>query len=249
MSNHAIGNHILIHPQIGTMESKIVNQLCEPIIKLKEVSKYYNKRDTQTKVLDKINFEIHRSEFVAILGVSGSGKSTLLNIIGCIDKPCTGEVHICHQNIEKLSDKKLTYIRRKHIGFIFQLFNLLPTLSVFDNIRYSPYTRRFPCTKEKILEVAQLVGLHDLLHRRPNELSGGQAQRVAIARAIITHPDIILADEPTANLDSENAKRIMDLLYSLQQKLKLTIVLATHDHSNISASIKKLFIKDGQIIL
>lgn len=218
------------------------------IISLNNVSKYYHTGKIDTKVLSNIDLKVKRGEFITIEGVSGSGKSTLLNLIGCIDKPTSGKLEIYKNDTIKLSDRNLAFIRRKYIGFIFQLFNLIPTLSVFDNIWYSQHIRKLPYEPKKILEVAELVGLQDFLKKRPNELSGGQAQKVAIARAIVSHPDIILADEPTANLDSVNSKRILELLATLQKNLNLTVILVTHDRFNNNDYGKRICIQDGKLL-
>lgn len=218
------------------------------IIHLNKVFKKYSLKDT-SYVLKNINCHIDQGDFVAITGVSGSGKSTLLNLIGCIDKHDSGKIEICKQNINSLSDKQLTCIRRNHIGFIFQLFNLIQTLSVLDNIRYSQYIRLRKMEDQKILEVAKRLGLQTLLKKRPNELSGGQAQRVAIARAIISSPDIILADEPTANLDSATSHQIIKLLEELRKELNLTVVLATHDEKITAFANKQFNINDGELMI
>jgi ABC-type lipoprotein export system ATPase subunit len=218
------------------------------IISLSDVNKHYYNGKIYTKVLNNINLEVKHGEFVTIEGVSGSGKSTLLNLIGCIDKPTSGKLEIYKNDTTKLSDRNLAFIRRKYIGFIFQLFNLIPTLSVFDNIWYSQYIRKLPYEPKKILEVAELVGLEDFLQKRPDELSGGQAQKVAIARAIVSRPDIILADEPTANLDSFNTKRILELLVTLQKNLNLTVILVTHDRFNSSDYGRSIYMQDGRLI-
>jgi putative ABC transport system ATP-binding protein len=200
--------------------------------------------------LKKVNLDIFEGEYTALVGASGSGKSTLLNIIGCIDDPDSGEVLIDNVNIKNLTDDQKSDLRNQKIGFIFQSFNLVPVLNVFENIELPlqinpliPTAKR----RDRVREAIADVGLENFAHHRPDQLSGGQRQRVAIARALVGHPLLVLADEPTANLDSETSNKILDLMSDLNQKKKVTFLFSTHDEKIMNRVGRIVHIKDGVI--
>lgn len=219
------------------------------IIKIENVWKKYDMgKAGPLIVLKDINLEIKKGEFVAITGPSGSGKSTMVNIVGALDKPSWGAVYLEQHNISHLSESSLAYLRGKTIGFIFQQFNLLPTLSALQNVmlpmemlNISEFEAR-----ERATKILTELGLGDRLTHKPNELSGGQQQRVAIARALANDPEVVLADEPTGNLDSKTGKFVMDFLGDLNKKGK-TIILITHDLNLVSYAKRVIYIKDGMI--
>jgi putative ABC transport system ATP-binding protein len=230
--------------------TQLINNQCniKKMIHLKNISKIYDKQG-QEKVLalNGINLEIGKGEFVAIIGSSGSGKSTMMNIIGLLDKPSMGNYYLENQAVENLSGNRLAEIRNQKIGFVFQSFHLLPRTSALENVELPLIYSTLKNTKELALESLKKVGLSDRVNHKPNELSGGQQQRVAIARALVTNPEIILADEPTGNLDSESGKGIMELFVQLNQQGK-TIILITHDPDIASQAKRIIKIKDGNII-
>jgi putative ABC transport system ATP-binding protein len=202
------------------------------------------------KALDGVDVTVEKGEFCAILGTSGSGKSTLMNIIGCLDTASSGDYFLCGQNVSRLSGKSLSYIRNQKIGFIFQGFNLIPTLTALENVEL-PLTYRKTGKRERrsrALEALELVGLGQRYEHKPAELSGGQQQRVAIARAIAAAPDLILADEPCGNLDSKSGKRVMETLTSLNKQGR-TIVLITHDEKAAKAASKIVRLSDGRVLV
>lgn len=218
------------------------------ILKVSNLEKIY-KGKISFKALENINMEVSEGEFVAIMGPSGSGKSTFLNTISTIDKPTAGSVFIAGKNPYEMNAKQLSTFRRKELGFVFQQFNLINTLTVGENI-ILPLTldkADVKTMKTKLEEISELLGLSDLLHKRTYEISGGQAQRVAIARAVINEPSILLADEPTGNLDSKAAKDVMKLFKKLNESMNVTIIMVTHDPNIASYSDKTYIIKDGNI--
>ena len=218
------------------------------ILKVSNLEKIY-KGKISFKALENINMEVSEGEFVAIMGPSGSGKSTFLNTISTIDKPTAGSVLIAGKNPYEMNAKQLSTFRRKELGFVFQQFNLINTLTVGENI-ILPLTldkADVKTMKTKLDEISKLLGLSDLLHKRTYEISGGQAQRVAIARAVINEPSILLADEPTGNLDSKAAKDVMKLFKKLNEAMHVTIIMVTHDPNIASYSDKTYIIKDGNI--
>ena len=218
------------------------------ILKVSNLEKIY-KGKISFKALENINMEVSEGEFVAIMGPSGSGKSTFLNTISTIDKPTAGSVLIAGENPYEMNAKQLSTFRRKELGFVFQQFNLINTLTVGENI-ILPLTldkADVKTMKTKLEEISKLLGLSDLLHKRTYEISGGQAQRVAIARAVINEPSILLADEPTGNLDSKAAKDVMKLFKKLNEAMHVTIIMVTHDPNIASYSDKTYIIKDGNI--
>lgn len=219
-------------------------------IELKNVHKSYQLGETKIQALRGLNLNLHSGEFTALIGTSGSGKTTLLNLIGCLDSPDSGEIKIDRQNVAKLPESELCQIRNHKIGFIFQSFHLIPVLNVFENIEL-PLTLRPEfderARKEKVEQALIDVGLQDFILHKPDQLSGGQRQRVAIARALVKNPELILADEPTANLDSETTQKMVDLLFDLNQKRKVTFFFCSHDEKLIRQVARVLRIKDGQI--
>ncbi len=219
------------------------------IIKVNNINKTYINGDNKLQVLKNVSFEVKEGEFLAIMGSSGSGKSTMMNILGCLDHEYEGEYILDDVDISKSSEDELSHIRNKKIGFIFQSFNLLPKLTAVENVElpltYSSVkkTERY----ERAMKLLEMVGLKERAHHRPNELSGGQRQRVAIARALINEPAIILADEPTGNLDSKSEVEIMKILKNLNEQGK-TIVVVTHEPSIGESANRKIIFKDGEII-
>lgn len=219
-----------------------------PIMELKNVSKIYPMGTTEVFALDKITLKIKKGEFLALFGPSGSGKSTLMHIIGCLDLPTKGKVFLEGKDISKFSESELATIRGETIGFVFQTFNLLATLTVLENIELpltfqgeEIYERR-----EEAMKMIKLVGLEHRINHNPTELSGGEQQRVAIARALVTDPKIVLADEPTGNLDSKTGKKIIENLKEINKKGK-TVLVVTHDPSLASYADRIIHLKDGKI--
>jgi len=214
---------------------------------LEDIKKTYRTGDIEVEVLKGINLGIKRGEFVAIMGTSGSGKTTLLNIIGCLDKPSSGRYLLAGREVSGLDDNELSKVRNKHIGFIFQNFYLLPYATVLENVLLPALYSDSMVNKTKAMDILRLVGLSERARFKPNQLSGGQQQRVAIARALINEPDLILADEPTGQLDSLTAREIMELLKELNRKGK-TIILVTHDNNIAGYAERILHMKDGRIV-
>lgn len=219
------------------------------IISLKQVKKTYGMGEIQVHALKEISFDINRGDYIAIIGPSGSGKSTLMNIIGCLDKVTSGKYYLTDSKIESLSENQLAEVRNKKIGFVFQSFNLLPRVSALKNVELSMIYAGISKSErlERAKEALEKVGLKDRMNHKPNELSGGQKQRVAIARAIVTNPDIILADEPTGNLDSHSTEEILRIFKALNNEGK-TIIMVTHEDYVASKSKRILEFKDGNII-
>lgn len=224
--------------------------MSEIIIKLENVWKIYQMDKVELVALKGINLEIHRGAFVSIMGPSGSGKSTLLNIIGCLDTPTKGKVFLNNRDISLLSENDLAQLRGKTIGFIFQEFNLIPHLTAIENVTLPMIFQKISQKeREKIAkELLEAVGLKERIFHLPTELSGGERQRVAIARAFANNPDLVIADEPTGNLDSATGKKIMESLVNFHQNKGKTIVVVTHDPQIASYSKEIINIKDGQII-
>lgn len=211
-----------------------------------ELGKTYRDGEKETEVLRGINLEIDEGEFVAIAGPSGSGKSTLLGLLAGLDKPTVGQVFIGETEITTLPENRLAKIRGRMLGFVFQSFNLIPTLTALENVEL-PLILNGIADAKKARELLDLVGLTNRSRHYPNQLSGGEQQRVAIARALVCDPPIILADEPTGNLDSKNSKTVMDLLISLCEEKQKTIVLVTHDLDFASKAQRTVHIEDGRI--
>ncbi|MEM0131151.1 MAG: ABC transporter ATP-binding protein [Saccharolobus sp.] len=219
------------------------------IIRLENITKEYEGK-VKTIALNNINLEINEGEFIAILGPSGSGKTTLLLILGILDRPTQGKVYVNNKDVTRMSDSEISKIRNEYIGFVFQNYNLIPRLTVFQNVELPLVARGIPKKKREdiVIEALKLVGIESLIKKRSSELSGGQQQRVAIARALAQNPKIILADEPTGNLDSVNAKIVMDTFKKINEELKTTIVVVTHDKEVASYARRKIFIRDGKIV-
>ena len=225
------------------------------IVALENVKKIYPLGKTEVVALKGISFEIEKGDFISIVGPSGSGKSTILNLIGCIDIPTEGIVKINGIETDDLSDKKITELRHSTIGFIFQSFNLLPVLNVYENIEFPLLIGKNKLTKSKkalqaeyIDHLISSVGLLKWKKHKPNELSGGQRQRVAIARALVTKPQIVLADEPTANLDSKTGEEIIELMKQINIELNTTFIFSTHDQNIFSIADHIIRLKDGIIV-
>jgi putative ABC transport system ATP-binding protein len=218
------------------------------LISAKNVSKIYKMDKVEINALKNVNLAIEKGDFISLMGPSGSGKSTLLHIIGCLDSPTEGSVEMHGQKMQNMKDSKLSIFRNRHIGFIFQSFNLMSVLNVYENVEYPLIIRREKVNKEKVLQTIESVGLIDYLKHRPDELSGGQRQRVAIARALVTDPDIILADEPTANLDSKTGEKIITLLLELNSQHNVTFLFSTHNDKVAQYAKRVINILDGELI-
>lgn len=205
--------------------------MSQPVVKIESVSKSYYRDKMEIPVLRNINLDIAEGEFIALMGPSGSGKTTLLNLLAGIDRVSQGRIVVREDDISRLSDSSMADWRSRHIGFVFQFYNLIPVLSAFENVELPLLlTKLNKAERKKQVETAlSIVGLADRMGHKPNQLSGGQEQRVAIARAIVTDPDLILADEPTGDLDKQSAESIMELLVQLNKQFKKTIVMVTHD--------------------
>lgn len=219
----------------------------ESILKVKDLKKYYGSDEALVKALDGVSLEINRGEFVAVVGTSGSGKSTLLNMIGGLDNPSYGKIEIDGNEISKMSDEELTIFRRRQIGFIFQNYNLVPILNVYENIVLPIQLDGNKIDKDFINEIINLLGITSKVKTMPNKLSGGQQQRVAIARAISTKPSIILADEPTGNLDTKTSLEVIGLLKNTSKAFNQTIVMITHNEEIAQMADRIIRIEDGKI--
>jgi putative ABC transport system ATP-binding protein len=220
------------------------------MIKLEHVNKIYRTGDVETKVLDDISLEIRQGEFVAITGPSGSGKSTIMHIIGALDKPTSGRYILGGRDVSTLDDDELTDIRRNEIGFVFQAFNLLPRTSVLRNVTLPLVYARVPYEKrpEMVIKALRSAGLDEnRWHHLSNQLSGGQMQRVAIARALVNNPSIILADEPTGNLDTKTGEVVINTFRDLNQKEGHTIILITHEPEVARSADRIIYIRDGRL--
>lgn len=219
------------------------------MIELKSVSKVFQTKDIETRALDDICLKINSSEFVSIMGPSGCGKSTLLNLIGLLDQPTAGTILIHDTDVSRMSDREVARFRNKSLGFVFQNFHLVPSLNVMDNVELPLLYGRVAAVerKERVKEVLNMVGLSHRMKHFPSQLSGGQCQRVAIARAIVGHPEIILADEPTGNLDSRMGEEIMDILLELNE-LGVTVVMVTHDEHIASKTGRIVRLLDGKLV-
>jgi putative ABC transport system ATP-binding protein len=221
------------------------------VVRIENVSKFYNLGNQRVEALTTIDLTIEEADFLAIAGPSGSGKSTLLNLIGCIDTPSSGNVFIAGNRVGDQSRNQLADLRARTIGFIFQTFNLLPVLSAEENVEY-PLLQFKEVTKnerrERVRHFLNIVGLEKFARHRPNELSGGQRQRVAIARALVTKPKIVLADEPTANLDHKTGASILELMRLVNRIQKTTFVFSTHDVSVMRMANRLVHVQDGKIV-
>ena len=219
------------------------------LLEIRNISKYYGNKSSLTKAINDISFSVEKGEFVAIMGASGSGKTTLLNCISTIDRVTSGSIIIDDIDITKLKSNKLSDFRRNELGFIFQDFNLLDTLTAYDNIALALQIKKCKPNKikELILDIAEKLDISDVLDKYPYQMSGGQKQRVASSRAIVTNPKIILADEPTGALDSKSSLKLLESFNKLNDEIRATILMVTHDAFSASYASRVIFIKDGKI--
>ncbi len=218
------------------------------ILKVKNLTKIYGKGTTKVVALDNVSFSVSKGEFVAIVGASGSGKSTLLHLIGGVDRPTSGNVYIDGKDIYKLDDDKLAIFRRRQVGLVYQFYNLIPILNVEENITLPLDLDNRKANKEHLNSLIKLLGLESRKHHLPNELSGGQQQRTSIGRALVTNPTIILADEPTGNLDSKSSDEIIELLRKSNKDYKQTIIMITHNMEIAKCADRIIQIEDGKIV-
>ena len=218
------------------------------MLKVENLKRYYKTNDVEVRALDGVSFEVNKGEFVSIIGASGSGKSTLLHILGGLDYPTSGKVLIDDTDIYALKDDERTIFRRRNIGFVFQAYNLLPMLNVYENIIIPFGLDGDKVDKKYVDSVIDILEISDQKYKMPNELSGGQQQRVAIARALVTKPSLILADEPTGNLDSKSSSQVVYLLKKINKELGNTILMITHDDAVAQAAEKTLRIEDGRLV-
>jgi putative ABC transport system ATP-binding protein len=221
-----------------------------PVVVLRDVVKTYDDEGLKVTAINGITMAIPRKRFAMIVGPSGSGKTTLLNLIGCIDKPTAGTIAVAGQAVGKLSDNKITDFRAKNIAFIFQNFSLYPVLSAYENVEYPLLLIGMNAKerRERTMGMLAAVGLADQAKQRPNQLSGGQKQRVAIARALVKHPEIVLADEPTANLDSHTGAQIIELMRKMQHEQDVSFIFASHDPQLISHAEETFHLRDGKLV-
>jgi len=228
----------------------ISKETTEPLIVLRDIAKVYQMGTVEVHALRGVTLEIERGEFMSIMGPSGSGKSTLMNIVGCLDLPTSGTYRLGGVDVQQLGDDQLAEIRNQRIGFVFQNFNLLARTSALENVQlplvYAGLSRQE--RRESAVEALEAVGLGDRLHHRPNELSGGQQQRVAVARALATRPSIILADEPTGNLDSKSGAEIAELFRQLNEESGITVVFVTHDPEVAACTRRIVHLYDGLVV-
>ena len=217
------------------------------ILKVENLTKTYGMGENKVEALKNVSFGIERGQFTAIVGASGSGKSTLLHMIGGLDRPTSGKVYIAEKDIYKLNEEKLAIFRRRNIGFVFQFFNLIPVLDVEENISLPALLDSEKIDKDYLSEVINMLGLKERVRHLPSELSGGQQQRVSIGRALINKPSIILADEPTGNLDSKNSKEVIELLKLSSKKYNQTLIVITHDMKIAEQADRVVTISDGEI--
>lgn len=218
------------------------------LLKLDNLCKFYGEDETLVKAVDSVNLAVEEGEFIAILGASGSGKSTLLHMIGGVDKPTIGHVYLNGEDIYALNDSKQSKLRRESISIVYQFYNLIPTLNVVENITLPLDLSRKKVDQEYLDELLKLLKLEDRKKHLPNELSGGEQQRVAIGRALIARPNIILADEPTGNLDSKNSLEVMNILKRANAIYKQTIIMVTHDEELAKYAKRIITMKDGNIV-
>lgn len=221
----------------------------EIVARVEQVTKEYLMGKTVIHALRGVSLEIQRGEFLCIAGPSGSGKTTLLNLVGCLDKPTSGRVEIEGHDLARLSPKELAMVRRKRLGFVFQTFNLVPVLTAYENVELPLLLVGIRATERgrRVRALLEALGIGDLARHRPDEMSGGQQQRISIARALVTEPALVLADEPTANLDSETGTAIIELMHDLNKKQETTFVFSTHDPKVMERASKLIHIRDGRI--
>ncbi|MFP4661784.1 MAG: ABC transporter ATP-binding protein [Halanaerobiales bacterium] len=219
------------------------------LLELKGVEKIYQQGKIDVRALRGVDLTVEKGEFTTVFGPSGSGKTTLLNMIGCLDKPTSGEIIFDGSELTDLSKKELAMIRRYNVGFIFQSYNLIPVLSAYENVEFAIRLTDVNEKEmhEKVMDILEAVGLGDMINRRPNELSGGQKQRVAIARALVKEPKLILADEPTANLDSKTSDEVLEIMVKMNETHDTTFIFSTHDPQVMEYANRLIEIKDGKI--
>lgn len=220
------------------------------LLKLKGVEKIYQQGKIDVPALQGIDLTVEKGEFTTVFGPSGSGKTTLLNMIGCLDKPTSGQINFNGKELEDQEKKDLAMIRRKNIGFVFQSYNLIPVLTAYENVEFAirlvdEHSKEEQ--RERVMSILAEVGLEGLEERRPNELSGGQKQRVAIARALVKEPKLVLADEPSANLDSKTSREVLEVMVKMNEELDTTFIFSTHDPLVMDYAQRLLEIRDGQI--
>ena len=222
----------------------------ENTVVLKNVSKVYRQNSVAVQALDDVTLEVPRQDFLCLSGPSGSGKSTLLNLVGGLDRPTRGEITVAGRRVDVMEKGALAQLRLHHIGFVFQAYNLIPVLSARENVEFVMQLQGVPAPERarKTREILQEVGLDGLEDRRPSELSGGQQQRVAVARAIVSEPSLVLADEPTANLDSKTAENLMQLLVHMNTEHNVTFIFSTHDKLVMDFSRRLIQLRDGRIV-
>lgn len=221
------------------------------LLELRGIKKIYDQGKIEVHALKYVDLTVEKGEFTSIAGPSGSGKTTLLNVVGCLDTPTEGEVYLDGREIGKLSKEDLAMVRRNNLGFVFQSYNLIPVLTVFENVEFALRLLQKQTPKEireRVLNMLEAVGLGGLENRKPNELSGGQKQRVAIARALIKEPKLVLADEPTANLDSKTSHDVLEIMLRMNQQLGTTFIFSTHDQLVMEFANRLVQLKDGEII-
>ena len=221
------------------------------VIETSHLCRYFGEGELLVKALDDVSIDVEEGEFSAIIGPSGSGKSTLLHLIGGLDKPTHGEVILAGTNIESMTRSALSNFRRDHIGFVFQAYNLIPVLSTIENIEYVMLMQGVPASerRKRVFEMLDILGLEGLGRRRPAQLSGGQQQRVAVARAMVSRPNIILADEPTANLDSKTGISLLDMMKDLNVRHGMTFIFSTHDQKIMDRARRLIHLRDGLVEL
>ena len=221
----------------------------EYVIETENICRFFGEDDVRVAALDDVSIQIKPGEFSAVIGPSGSGKTTFLQLVGGLDNPTSGKILLSGMNIAEMTNRELSDFRRDHIGFIFQSYNLIPVLSAEENIEYIMLLQDIPASKrhERVREMLFLVGLEGLGDRRPAQLSGGQQQRVAVARAMASGPDIILADEPTANLDSATGASLLDIMRRLNEEQNMTFVFSTHDRNIMDRARRLIHLHDGKI--
>lgn len=221
-----------------------------PLIEITNLVKRFPVGKGWFTALDNINLKFDQGEFAGFVGPSGSGKTTLLNIIGTLDKPSEGDVKVLGKSVNKLSHKEAARLRNEHIGFIFQTFNLFPVYNVFENVEFALLLQKMPAAERKkaVMQALEWVGLTDKVNSKPATLSGGESQRVAIARAMVKNPELVLADEPTANLDSANSFHILDTMKKLNKELGVTFLFATHDEKVMKYLDRKISLQDGKVV-
>jgi len=220
------------------------------VIRLKDTTKTYRIGEVETRALDGVSIEFGAGEFTALVGPSGSGKTTMLQLIGCLDKPSSGKVFIHGEDVGDLNANKRAELRSEQIGFIFQFFALIPVLNAYENVELPLLLAGVPSTerRERVTSLLEAVGLADRMQHRPNQMSGGQQQRVAIARALAPHPLMVLADEPTANLDTANGEQAMQLMQKLNQETGTAFIFATHDPRVVKYARRVVQLRDGQVV-